>query len=178
MVKKLLILGTVIMTLVAVYFTLYFIDVSGQILEVSEVKIVVKDVDQRYTVEDYIQDGMSPEQAKDIVEHPKQIRRVYFSFDLYNSSVWASVSNIQLEVHLPEEAKRRLIWMENSLNFPYVGSKKKHPDVVTAYFKLEEGDTEEDLKEICKQIRFTLTGKKVGFFDHGSISVPVHFSGD
>ncbi|SFG26777.1 hypothetical protein SAMN04488025_12346 [Planifilum fulgidum] len=177
--KKLLILGIVIVTLVAVYFMLYFIDVSGQILEVSGAKVTVDNMEEHYTEEDFIQQkGISPEQAKDIVKHPNQFRSVYLSFDLYNNSVWASVSNIQLEVHIPEDVKRRLVWIGDSLTFPYVGPMEEHSDIVIAYFKLEEGDTEEDLKEICKQIRFTLTGKKFGFFDHGSISVPVHFSGD
>lgn len=40
--KKLLIFGIVIVVLVAAYFTLYFIDVSGQILEVSRPKVLVK----------------------------------------------------------------------------------------------------------------------------------------
>ena len=134
--------------------------------------------ERNYTEKELIQKGIGSEQAKDIVNHPNQYRRVILFFTLYNHSAGASVSDIQIEAHLPEEAKKRLVWMEEHLTFPYVGTKEEHADGVMAFFKLEEGDTEADLMEICKQIRFTLTGKKVGFFDHGSISVPVHFRGD
>jgi len=178
-VKKLLILGIVIGVLVAAYFTLYFIDVSGQILEVRRPTVTVKSMEERnYTEKGLIQRGISSEQAKDIVNHPNQYRRVFLAFDLHNRSAGASVVDIQIEAHLPEEATQRLVWMEDNLSFPYAGTKEEHPDGVIAFFKLEEGDTEEDLVEICKQIRFTLTGKKIGFFEHGSISVPVQFSGD
>ena len=179
MVKKLLILGIVIVTLAAVYFTLYFIDVSGQILEVSWTKNVVSDIEEYgFTKENLINSGISSEQARDIVNHPNQYRHVNFVFRLNNQSAWAAVGDINVEAHLPQDAKKRLVWMESNLFMPYVDTMDERPDGVTAIFKLEEGDTEADLKKICQQIRFTLTGKKVGFFDHGSISVPVQYRGD
>lgn len=74
MVKKLLILGIVIVTLAAVYFTLYFIDVSGQILEVSWTKNVVSDIEEYgFTKENLKNSGISSEQARDIVNHPNQL---------------------------------------------------------------------------------------------------------
>ena len=58
------------------------------------------------------------------------------------------------------------------------------PDHLSAIFKLEEGDTEEDLMEICKQIRFTLKGKivdperTIDQESYGSVSVPIWYSGE
>jgi hypothetical protein len=177
--KKLLIFGIVIVALVALYFTLYFIDVSGQILVVSWTKNVVSGIKEYgFTEEKLKNNGISSEQARDIVNHPNQYRHVNFVFRLNNQSAWATVGDINVEAHLPQDAKNRLVWMESNLFLPYVDTMDDRPDGVTAIFKLEEGDTEEDLVEICKQTRFTLTGKKVGFFDHGSISVPIQYRGD
>lgn len=180
MVKKLLIFGILIGILVASYFTLYFFDVSGEILEVRGNNIFIYSIEVRdHLKEDLIQRGISPEQATDIVKHPNKYRRVAFTFRFHNHSVWAAVADIQMEAHLPQDARKRLVWMEHNIMRSYVDSgEKDRPDSLSMIFKLEEGDTEEDLMEICKQVRFTVTGKKFGFFDHGSISVPVHFSGD
>jgi len=179
MMKKLLILGIVIVTLVAVYFTLYFIDVFGQILEVSGFNVFVESIEEQgYTEEYLIQRGISPEQARDIVNHPNRYRSVDFTFRPHNHSVWAAIADIQIKAHLPEEAKKRIVWIDYNNVPPVREAEDEQLYFIVTIFKLEEGDTEVDLMEICKQIRFTLTGKKVGFFDHGSISVPVHFSGD
>jgi hypothetical protein len=178
MVKKLLILGIIIAALVVVYFTLYFIDVSGQILKVDWQKVVVSTIEEYgFTEEKLVRSGIDSKQAKDIVNHPNHYRHVNFVFRLNNHSAWAAVGDIQIEAHLPEEAKERLVWMEGNLFMSYVDADDNRPDGITAIFKVEEGDTEADLIEICKQIQFTLTGKKVGFFDHGSISVPIQYGG-
>jgi len=179
--KKLLILGTIIVVLIAVFFTLYFTDVSGQILEISGFKVSLGNIEEiNYTEEDLIQRGISSEQASDIVNHPNRYRRVYFTFRLHNHSSWAAIGDIQIKAHLPEEAKKRLVWMDHNLNVAHVSAAEKNrPDYLISIFKLEEGETEADLLEICKQIRFTMTGKKVDtIFDHGSISVPIEYSGD
>src|SRR5690606_35976618 len=73
--KKLLIFGIVIVALVALYFTLYFIDVSGQILVVSWTKNVVSGIKEYgFTEEKLKNNGISSEQARDIVNHPNQYR--------------------------------------------------------------------------------------------------------
>ncbi|PRX38508.1 hypothetical protein CLV97_1555 [Planifilum fimeticola] len=179
MVKKLLILGIIIAVLVVVYFTLYFIDVSGQILKVDWQKVVVNTIEEYgFTEEQLVKREIDPKQAKDIVNHPNHYRHVNFVFRLNNDSAWAAVGDIQIEAHLPEEAKERLVWMEGNLFMSYVGTVDNRPDGLTAIFKMKEGDTETDLIEICKQIHFTLTGKKLGLIDHGSISVPIQYRGD
>ena len=177
--KKLLIFGIVILALVVLYFVLYFLDVSGQILEVSGFNIFVESIEeQNYTEEYLIQRGISPEQARDIVNHPNRYRSVDFTFRPHNHSDWAAIADIQIKVHLPKEAKKRLVWIDYNDLPPVREAEDERLYFLVTIFELEEGDTEADLKEICKQIRLTLTGKKVGLFDHGSISVPIQYRGD
>lgn len=177
--KKILISAIVlILAFFALYFILYFKNVSGQILEVKLSEIAVFKVEELYTEEALLKKGITPEQVRDILNHPDQYRDIVFRFQITNHSTAAGVGNIEIDKHLPEEAKKRLIWMEKNINHPVVTAAEKRPDGITAIFKLEEGDTEEDLIEICKQIRFTLKGRKVGFFDHGTITVPIQYSGE
>lgn len=93
--------------------------------------------ERNYTEKELIQKGIGSEQAKDIVNH-QSISMCNF-FTLYNHSAGASVSDIQIKAHLPEEAKKRLVWMEEHLTFPYVGTKEKHADGVATFFNWKRG---------------------------------------
>ena len=169
----------VICTLAALYSILYFMNIYGKILEVNLSEIVAFHIDEEYwTEEKLLKKGINTEHAKDILSHPGRYREIVFRFQITNHSTAAGVGMIEIEKHLPEEAKKRMIWMEKNINHPVVTAAEKRPDAIDAIFKLEEGDTDEDLIKICKQIHFTLKGRKVGFFDHGSITVPIQYSGE
>ena len=189
--KKLLIFGLVfigiaIVALVVISFIPESREITDQILEVKWLKITVSSIEEfGYTEDNLLRKGISPEQVRDILNHPDRYRDVTFSFRFSNHSTWAAVSRIEIEKHLPEEAKKRLVWMSDNLFMPFVEpAKKERPDHLGAIFKLEEGDTEEDLMEICKQIRFTLKGEIVepdAMIDdpsYGSVFVPIRYSGE
>ena len=121
-----LFVGVIIVVLVVLSSIPESREIPEKILEVRWSKIVVSSIEEfDYKEDDLLKRGINPEQAREILNNPNQYRRVIFSFRFNNNSTWAAVADIELEKHMPEQTKRRLVWISENLRMPFCGSGRK-----------------------------------------------------
>ena len=171
------VIGTVIVGSLAYYF----LSVSGQVLEVSWNKVRVEKMERMGGLDEYElkRKGLNVEQVQDVLAHPERYRYVIYPMTLNNHSSMTAVANMEVRAQLPEELQKRLVWIDDEFKMlPYLGPSEKRPDGVYGIYRLEEGETEQNLLDMVKKTRFTITGQKIGrLFNHGTFSITVTYSG-
>lgn len=157
----------------------YFISVSGQVMEVTWDEVIIEKMEEMEVEDgDDIQDfGLNAEQVRDFEENPEKYRYIIFVMEFINRSNMAGVVDIKFKSQLPEELQKRLVWIQNEPLANYLPPSESRGDGVSAIIRLEEGDTEQEILDMAKKARITITGQKVGLLKrHGSYSITVTFS--